>query len=262
MSYAPTTFAPTWGYFVDRGDRVDLVDGRTQHRWTGLDRGAVEYCNGSAFNATEGFFRAPRPWKYDDQGNVLVYGDLVLIEFLDGNPNRPIVRPGARSTKSRAPDEDTEFFPYNPLGQDPNPMRWRYVARDDRGAVTGHVQAKALDGGAKVELVVGGKKFGEGVTVTLDFDAGRITMTADEVVVNASDKVTLKTAAVEVYQTTNALATAPVVEGVAGFSTQLGASLTELSAKIAALFGPSPTTTAFVALLNSGSFRSTRTKTE
>lgn len=262
MSYAPTTFAPTWGYFIDRGDRVDLVDGRTQHRWTGLDRGAVQYSNGSAINAVEGFYRAPRPWKYDAQGNVIVYGDLVVIEFLDGNPNMPIVRPGARSTMSRAPEEDTAFFPHNPLGQDPNPMRWRYVARDDRGAVTGHVQAKALDGGAKVELVVGGTKFGEGVTVTLDFDAGRITMTAPEVVVNASDKVTLKTGALEVYQNTSALATPVVVEGVAGFSSQLGGALSELEAKVAALSGTTQSVIDFVALLAAGAFTSARTETE
>ena len=261
--YGPNPNLRTWGYFVDRDGPIDLVDGRSGHRWQGIDTGTVQYANGSPLNAVEGWYRAPRPWKYDNSGNVLVRGDIVVIDFLDGNPNMPLVSPGSRSTKTKDPDADDAFFPPNPLGQDPNPVRWRYVARNDAGAVTGHVQAKALDGGNKVELVVGGTKFGEGVTVTLDFDAGRITMTAPEVVVNASDKVTLKTGALEVHSApTPALATAPVVEGLLGFSGLLAGALGDLKARLAALTGPGLNNPAFIVLLQAGAFTSARTKTE
>lgn len=160
---------PTMGRLVDRGaDGVWLVTarGETTRYIAGVHQGPWS-------NASEGWSRPPRPWKYDPAGGVLVAGDHLLVVYLDGNPSKPVLIPG---WPSLAPD-DPEVLPPRPTDADPNPARVRMVARDPAsGAMTGHVDVRALDGGNAIELSVGGPAFGVGLRLLLDFDAGQIKM--------------------------------------------------------------------------------------
>lgn len=259
----------SWGRFVDAGTTTYLIDMSTGQKWDCGDGSVVLYASGGQVNSIEGWHRAPRRWKYDDKGNLQVEGDTVLLDYIMGQLERPVVWPGYRAAKSSDADYDEDFFPYNPILADPNPVRARFASRNASGAVTGTVEMRALDGGAKVELVVGGTKFGEGVTVTLDFDAGRITMTADtvevkakDVVVDASSSIDLKTPSLDVYQNTSALATPVVVEGVLGFTGLLAGALNDLEVRLAALAGPGLENPALILNLQAGDFTSARTKTE
>jgi hypothetical protein len=163
--------ATTWGYFVDRGGGDIILVDHNGSRWPAGDGSMVRYAGAFTSNTLEGVHRAPRPWKFSPDGTPIVEGDFVTIEFLDDNPKRPLVRPGVRPLN---PD-DPAVHPVNPIGQDPNPIRARFAARNaSTGAVTGTVQVTALDGSNAFEIVVGGSKFGDGTRILIDHDAGTI----------------------------------------------------------------------------------------
>lgn len=162
----------TWARFVDRGGTL-WIEARDGNKWPAGAGQMVRALSGGPRNTVEGLHRALRPWVYDARGNPVVKGDNVLVLFLDGNSQRPVVLPGV----SPLDPEDPDFLPANPLGEDPNPIRGRWAARDAQtGAVTGHLQVTALDGGNSFEVVAGGTTFGEGARVALDFDAGTVTL--------------------------------------------------------------------------------------
>lgn len=164
---------PTWGKLVDYGgDGLVLTDARGHA--TPVDSSKVRYLCGSFGNAEEGFHRAPRPWKY--AGDVpTVEGDTFLILYLDNEADKPLLIGGVRTLK---PD-DAEFFPPQPIGEDPNPARLRLALKNEAGVTTGHVEVTALDaGGRKLEISVGGATFGAGMRILVDADAGQIKLGA------------------------------------------------------------------------------------
>lgn len=237
---------PTWGWLVDQGPGRLVLVSRDGQRWPAGPGSMVRYVAGGPRNTVEGFHRAPRPWVYDSRGKPVVAGDYLEIHFLDGNPQRPVVAPGVQALDP----EDPDFHPPNPLGEDPNPIRGRWAARDPRtGAVTGHVQLRALDGTNALELVVGGPMFGDGVILTLDFDAGR---------------VDVKTPSMRVYNTSAELASPVLVDNLAGQSlhTMLAAALVELMALPTAFGVPTTQTATLIGLLQAGTYKSTITETE
>lgn len=161
----------TWGWLVDQGEGRLVLLARDGNRWPVGPGKMARYLTAGPRNTVEGLHRAPRPWVYDALGNPVVKGDYVLIAFINGDPKSPVILPGVAPLDP----EDPDFLPGNPLGEDPNPIRGRWAARDARtGAVTGHLQVQALDGGNTFEIVAGGASFGEGVRLLLDFDAGQI----------------------------------------------------------------------------------------
>lgn len=161
------TATPTVGRLVDRGgDGVWLVTDRGER-----SRFHGEVLQGSYGNALEGEHRAPRVWQYAADGvTPTVEGDVFLVVYLENNPKRPVLIPGVRPTRAA----DPEFFPPDPIGQDPNPMRSRKVSLDGSGGIDGHVQITSLDGGTSLEIEVGGGAFGSGLRIELDYDAGKI----------------------------------------------------------------------------------------
>lgn len=170
MSHIPRT-APTWGIFIDQGGgRIDLRSARGDTWPTGPGT-MVRFLGPGGSNTNEGLHRAPRPWKFDQKTKAtIVAGDYVEIRFFDDDVRKPYVRPGGQPLDP----SDADFLPANPIGQDPNPIRGRWVALDDAGNITGHLQVTALDGGNGFELLVGGGRFGEGTRIELDHTAGTI----------------------------------------------------------------------------------------
>lgn len=165
-----STANASWGRFIDRGDHLVLED-RRGNTWRAGPGWMPRYLAGGNQNTIEGFHRAPRPWVFDPQGNVVVEGDFVEILFVDKDQRIPYVRPGVAPLNR----DDAGFFPVNPIGEDPNPLRGRWAARDPRtGNVTGTLEVTALDGGNGFEIVVGGGAFGTGTRIELDHDAGTV----------------------------------------------------------------------------------------
>lgn len=137
---------PTYGWFVQQGERVVLF-ARSGASWS-LDR--VSIIQGGWGYDTEGVSKLPRPMLLDAQNAVVVQGDRVLIQFLDGNDKRPIVQAGARSVNT------TDFLPYNHgrAGADANRLAARLRPRDAAGAVVGQVDLQAaFDRKGQVELL-------------------------------------------------------------------------------------------------------------
>lgn len=163
-----TVWGPTWGRLVDYGDSLALVDMRTG--WAvPCDLSNVQILTGSWGNTVEGVQVGPRPWKFE-AGRAVVEGDNFLIVFLGNDHRHPVLIPGVRPPN---PD-DPGFFAARPIGEDPNPVRLRKVARNAAGAVTGTLEVTALDGGNGFEIVVGGGAFGTGTRIELDHDAGTV----------------------------------------------------------------------------------------
>lgn len=158
---------PTEGWFVDMGGGVLVLTDVRGNLWP---QERVRVKQGSFGFSAEGVEKAPRPWKYDGAGNVLVERDRYLVHFLDGDPHKPVVEGGIRSLK---PEDPAFLFP-QPIGQDPNALRMRAARLTDAGTMEGHVQLRALDGSNGLELVVGGGTFGAGLRIELNYDTGLI----------------------------------------------------------------------------------------
>ena len=173
------TYGPSQGRFIDYGSGELVFADMNGGMWPAAK---VRHKQGAFGFSVEGMQKAPRPWLFAGD-EVVVEGDWYLVHFMHGDPNHPVVDGGIGSIK---PD-DPEFFHGNPVGQDPNPIRMRAAVIDPAsGAVTGTLELRALDGGNRVELVVGGTSFGTGVGIVLDFDAGTIEAGAGGTLVKAS----------------------------------------------------------------------------
>jgi hypothetical protein len=129
--------SPMIGRFVDYGDRVLLTDARGRT----YSPEYVSIVTGFWGFGEEGTAKLPRPWLYDPAGGVLIEGDKVLIFFLDGKANLPIVMGAARRC---APDE---FLPYNYASPEANPnaLRARLLALNALGVAEGEVRVKVCD---------------------------------------------------------------------------------------------------------------------
>ncbi len=158
----------TWGRLVDKGTGGLWLVSHEGDKWP-AGPGTKTRLAGRR-NRAEGRQRVPRPWTYDPQGKPIVRGDYVLVAFLDDDPASPVILDTVGDIEPDEPD----FFPANPLGSDPNPLRERYAVVNAAGVVTGTLQVRALDGGNGWELVVGGGQFGVGTRLEIDHDAGTI----------------------------------------------------------------------------------------
>lgn len=170
----------TTGRFVDYGDRVVLVD-RNGNTWA-QERVAV--VQGGFGFAEDGAQKLPRPYKFDATGAVVIEGDPVLIDFLDGNARRPVVLGGIRST---APGSfldrgyDEADAPYNRAAV-------RLRALSSSGAVDGEVRVDVHGAaGPGVFRVLATDTIEVVVADDLDTEAGalRITVSGGKVTIDA-----------------------------------------------------------------------------
>lgn len=158
---------PQVGRLVDRGgDGLWLVTDRGDRWPAAFVRGVAQ---GSFGNRDEGVHAAPRPYRYDAAGNVVVPGDDLLVLFLEDNPKKPVILGGWRPAASSGADQSV--FPAIP-SSDPGPLRLRKLGGD------GHLEVRALDGGATLRVEVGGGSFGTGVAIEIDYTKGKIRLTA------------------------------------------------------------------------------------
>lgn len=91
-----------------------------------------------AIDNSEGVTKLPRVREYDSEGNVTIEGDRVIIDFINGDKRRPLVRGGVRSLTA------SDFFPYNQTSGKANPNRlaMRLAPLDDEGKATGYVDVE------------------------------------------------------------------------------------------------------------------------
>ncbi len=239
---------PATGRFVSLGSKVLLLDS-SGNRWP-LEQ--VSIVTSFWGGGDEGVRKLPRPWVYDSiTGAVKVTGDLVVIDFLDGNPRKPIVRGVAASIAG-----DRDFMPYNHAedADDSNRLVVRLRPVDSSGN----------DGGT-VELEVGG---GDGslalrVTDGLVIEVGPID--APLAVISMASSGTVVVQGPAVYLGGTAIAE-PMIMGTA-FTQQLINVLLELAAAATALGLPTTETVIMIANLGfsqilGAPYLTTKTKAE
>lgn len=155
------------GWLVDMGGGEIVLTDTDGNLWP-AER--VRTLTGTFGFGLDGLSKSPRPYLYDAQGAVVIEGDHFLVHFLKNDPNKPVISGGVRSLKPADPG----WSPPQPIGEDPNPVRFRAALLSSAGAMTGHVQVAALDGGPVLEVVVGGGTFGTGLRLELDYSAGTV----------------------------------------------------------------------------------------
>lgn len=218
----PSGFAshPTYGEFVDYGDRIILWD--FKNCWE-LDY--VSILSGSFGGREEGIQKFPRPSKYDPTGITLVQGDRVVIDFPNGNTKCPVVRGGVRSVNP------SDFFQYLPgAAADANRLRARIRPLDEAGAPAGRVDFKVADDGTGTVFL--GATHGIVLDVASDLDTGipmRIAIGLEEITITKggaaqrvvlgdtfiSDLNNLMIALAAFFTTTSGAATAAIIAGAA-----------------------------------------------
>lgn len=219
------------GWVVRRGQEVYLLD-RNGNRHP-LAR--CSFMMGSFGYDKEGTTKLPRPRVLDSAGNVLSVGDMVKIDFADGNPYQPIVTGGARSVKS------DDFIPhtYDAQGGGYNRLAVRVAPQDDNGRELGAVELEiAADDKGSVGL-----ELSDDLTITVGQGAGALTITVDGGVAAVGG------------------AAQPVPLGNAFFS-QLAAAMTEIAAGLALIPAPNGTTTTLAGTLQGTSLLTSTFKAE
>lgn len=158
----------TIGRLIDYGTHVKLVSNEGND-WSSE---RVTYCSGSFGFGIDGLERNPRLWKYDPTGKVLVEGDMYVIDFVNDDPEAPIIRGGVRSLKPF-----DEFFTQSPIGADSNRFAARLAAVSPVGVATGHVEVEGLLNGNNLEIRVGGAQFkGPRLRIRIDGTTGAISI--------------------------------------------------------------------------------------
>lgn len=142
---------------------------------------SVAFHVGTWGSVHEGTEKLPRAWRYDDEGNPVVRGDLLLIDFIDGNAGLPVVLGVVRSTT-----RSTDFLSYShkDLGKQPNRLRIQVVPLDDDGNQAGEVRVKVADndeGTVELEATTSVR-----LSVGTDLDGTLLNLTMD------GDKVTVE----------------------------------------------------------------------
>lgn len=141
---------PTTGWFVQNLNGEVLLQSHRGQTWP---LRFVQLCQGTwgAIDNSEGTTKLPRIREYAANGDVTVAGDKVMIERLDGDPQRVIVRGGVRGL------EASDFLPYNQdrAGANQNRLAGRLAPLDGDGQATGYVDWElAADDKASVVLTV------------------------------------------------------------------------------------------------------------
>jgi hypothetical protein len=153
---------PSWGRLVDQGGGKIVLEDDRGNKWPS-DK-VIAALSSFGYD-DEGFVKAPRPWVFA-AGVPIVVGDCFIIHFLHGDPQKPFLGSAVRSL---APSDPTAPKPL--IGSDPNRARARLGLKNAAGAMTGHVEISALDGGTNLEIVVGGPAYGTGLRLLLDFSS-------------------------------------------------------------------------------------------
>jgi hypothetical protein len=161
----------TLGWIEKRGTTVQLVT----RAGAVIPIERVSFQMGAWGFAREGVSKIPRPREYNADGSILNEGDMLIVNFPDGNPTTPLVSGGFRSVSSdsflpRTYDERGDG--YNRLAMRVAPQRGARelgrveleVAGDNKGSI----DVSATD---DVTLDVGGD-----VTITIGKGASRVTI--------------------------------------------------------------------------------------
>ncbi|MGB0972610.1 MAG: hypothetical protein ACPGVG_16880, partial [Mycobacterium sp.] len=127
---------------------IVLIDSRGDYyplEWVSVVQGGWGYDH-------EGVAKLPRPFKYDSSGNPVIRGDIVLIQFLNGNPRLPVIMGGVRRI-----DTQNTTLParHDKDGADANRLALRLAPLDDAGEEAGEVLVElGADGVGSVAATV------------------------------------------------------------------------------------------------------------
>lgn len=180
-NYVPTC---TLGWIVKRGTTVQLVT----RAGAVIPIERVSFQMGAWGFTREGVSKLPRPREYNADGSILNEGDMLVVDFPDGNPTTPLVRGGFISASgdsflTRTYDERGEGF--NRLAMRVAPQRGARelghveveIAADDKGSIVASVTDDVtLDMGGDVTITIGTRtskltiRIADGVA-TIDTDA-------------------------------------------------------------------------------------------
>lgn len=230
----------TVGRFIDKGNRVVLASDNGG-QW---ELSSVSIVTGGFGFKEDGSELLPRPWLYDVTQQVIVEGDIVLIQFRNNNGKLPIVMGGLRSATDvgfLARGYQDEVAPYNRLA-----IRRR--ALSTLGLPTGDARvevhgARGADDPGVIK-VSSTQRIEILVAPNLDTDAGAIWVTVENGVVTVE----------------NGGITEKVLKGET-FSTDSAAALTEITAALAAL-GFAGLAAAHIAALTAGAYTATTLEAE
>jgi len=182
---------PRAGRFIRYTDGRVLLTDEQQNRWS-LD--SVQILAGSWGFSAEGVRKLPRPWEYDAAGNVLVEGDTVLIDFMRGNPQTPLVRGGIVSVSP------SDFFDstvnHERAGASDNRLRAR-VAAIVGGVEVGAVQVRVCDDDQGTLEVEATQSIVIEVGPDLDAPITTITLTGTEATIKTTGTMTIEGSAVK-----------------------------------------------------------------
>jgi hypothetical protein len=132
---------PRVGWFARTAGGSLFLESNRGNRWT-LDFVSILQGTWGSIDNSEGVTKLPRPREYDKDGKVVVEGDRVVIDFLEGDPSMPIVRGGVRGVRTN------DFFPYNQsaAAADFNRLGGRLCPLDSEGKAKGVVEWEAAYG--------------------------------------------------------------------------------------------------------------------
>jgi len=140
----------TVGWLARTGDGALVLESHRGATWPLEFVSIMQGMYGSGDN-TEGMSKLPRERVYDGQGAVIIEGDRVIINFLDGNSSLPIICGGVRGVKV------SSFLPYNTErdGADANRLAGRLCPLNADGKVQGIIEWEMAYGeSAAVKLSV------------------------------------------------------------------------------------------------------------
>jgi hypothetical protein len=156
------------GRLVDYGDRL-VLQAEDGNNW---DASRVRMLSGAFGSAIDGVERGPRPWKFGPSNEVLVQGDVVVIEFLDGKTTRPFIRGGVRPLVP----VDEGYFARQPIGQNPNRWAMRQVQLDEVGTETGAFDMEVFRSDSEQQVEISVRVGGARCRILLDGKAGTISI--------------------------------------------------------------------------------------
>jgi hypothetical protein len=129
----------TVGWFARLRNGELKLESKQGNRWR-LDQVSILAGSWGSIDNIEGVSKLPRPREYDKDGKVTVPGDRVVIDFVDGDGSKPLVRGGVRGLK---PDDFLPRTDTKDEGVDYNRLAGRLAPRDADGNIVGFVEWEA-----------------------------------------------------------------------------------------------------------------------
>ena len=87
--------APLVGWFVRINADVVVLEASRGQKWP-LSFVSILQGGWGAVDNSEGVTKLPRVREYDSEGKVTIEGDRVIIDFINGDKRRPLVRGGSQ----------------------------------------------------------------------------------------------------------------------------------------------------------------------